>query len=192
MKKKVLSIVAVVLVLCCAIGGTLAWLTAKSDDVVNTFTPSNIKIGLEEKAGGEKHEFKMVPGWTITKDPAAWVETGSEDCYLFVKLTWANNTFGTDKTYLSYVPTTGWTQLPGENGVYYREVTTGDMGTKYPVLKDNQVTVSGDVTEAEMTALENGTAVKPTLTVTAYASQLYSSAGVKFTPAEAWANAPKG
>ena len=49
MKKKVLSIVAVVLVLCCAIGGTLAWLTAKSDVVKNTFAPSGIDIKLEEK-----------------------------------------------------------------------------------------------------------------------------------------------
>lgn len=38
MKKKVLSIVAVVLVLCCAIGGTLAWLTDKTNPVVNTLS----------------------------------------------------------------------------------------------------------------------------------------------------------
>lgn len=35
------------------------------------------------------------------------------------------------------------------------------------------------------------TANYPTLTITAYASQLYKSAGVEFTAAEAWANAPK-
>ena len=35
------------------------------------------------------------------------------------------------------------------------------------------------------------TAIIP-LTITAYASQLYKSAGVEFTAAEAWANAPKG
>lgn len=47
MKKKAwVSLVAVVLVLCCAVGGTLAWLTAKSDVVTNTFAPSDINITL--------------------------------------------------------------------------------------------------------------------------------------------------
>lgn len=194
MKKKVLSIVAVVLVLCCAIGGTLAWLTAKSDDVVNTFTPSNIDIGLEETTG---NEYKMIPGWTINKNPKAWVEDGSEECYLFVKLVWANNTFDTNKSYVSYTPAAGWTALDDEDGVYYREVSKAEMSkdkgatNSFPILSNDKVTVSGDITSAMMTAFENGTATKPTLTITAYASQLYKNNTDKFTPDQAWDNAPK-
>ena len=194
MKKKVLSIVAVVLVLCCAIGGTLAWLTAQSNNVVNTFTPSNISIGLEETTG---KDYKMIPGWTIDKNPKAWVEDGSEECYLFVKLVWANNTFDTNKSYVSYTPAAGWTALEDEDGVYYREVSKAGMSkdkgatNSFPILLNNKVTVSGDITSAMMTDFENGTATKPTLTITAYASQLYKNNTDKFTPAEAWANAPK-
>lgn len=182
MKKKVLSIVAVVLVLCCAIGGTLAWLTAKSDVVTNTFTPSNIKIELKETTG---ENYKMIPGYTITKDPKATVLAGSEECWLFVKIEKSGNF----DQYLTYEPANGWEPVAEETNVYARKVTTAEIGTAYSVLLNNQVTVKSDVTEAMMEGLN--TANYPTLTITAYASQLYKSAGVEFTAAEAWANAPK-
>lgn len=182
MKKKVLSIVAVVLVLCCAIGGTLAWLTAKSAVVTNTFAPSNIKIELKETTG---ENYKMIPGYTITKDPKATVLAGSEECWLFVKIEKSANF----NQYLTYEPANDWEPVAEETNVYARKVTTAEIGTAYSVLLNNQVTVKSDVTEAMMEGLN--TANYPTLTITAYASQLYKSAGVEFTAAEAWANAPK-
>ena len=49
MKKKVLALVlAMVLVVVGVAAGTLAWLTAKSDTVTNTFTTSDIKVELKE------------------------------------------------------------------------------------------------------------------------------------------------
>lgn len=183
MKKKVLSIVAVVLVLCCAIGGTLAWLTAKSDVVTNTFTPSNIKIELKENTG---ENYKMIPGYTITKDPKATVLAGSEECWLFVEIEKSGNF----DQYLTYAPATGWELVAGETNVYARKVTTAEIGTAYSVLAGDKVTVKGTVTEDMMNSLTAET--YPTLTITAYASQLYKSAGVQFTAAEAWDNAPKG
>lgn len=186
MKKKVLSIVAVVLVLCCAIGGTLAWLTAKSDVVTNTFTTSDIKVELKETTGTE---YKMVPGQTISKDPKATVLTGSEKCYLFVKL---DKSAGFD-TYLEYTIADGWTKLEGSgvtDTVYYRVVdgTNNQIGTAYSVLKNDQVTVKGAVTKEQMNALDAEGAVKPTLIVTAYASQLQMDATTTFTALEAWNN----
>lgn len=178
MKKKVLSIVAVVLVLCCAIGGTLAWLTDKTDEVTNTFAPSNIKIELKETTGTQ---YKMVPGYTIEKDPAAKVLTGSEECWLFVKIEKSDNF----DQYLTYAPAMGWDLVPGETNVYARKVTTAEFGTDYSVLQGNQVTVNDTVTEAMMEGLtaEN----YPTLTITAYASQLHKNATEDFTAVDAWA-----
>ena len=46
--------------------------------------------------------------------------------------------------------------------------------------------MKSDVTKANMNALT--TATYPTLTVTAYASQLYRSAGVEFSAYDAWVN----
>ena len=189
MKKKGLALVlALALMVVGAVGGTLAWLTAKSDTVTNTFTTSNITVKLEEKEGaavtGGK-EFKMIPGYTIRKDPTVTVLANSEDCFLFVKLDKSTNF----DTFLSYTMAADWNELEGTNGtVYYRTVEGDQIGTPYSVLKDNQVTVNGNVTKEQMNDMDEGKIAKPTLTITAYASQLYKSAGVKFKPAEAWAN----
>lgn len=195
MKKKTLALVlALTLVVVGVVSGTLAWLTAQSDTVVNTFTTSDIKVELTETKGtgtGNNKEFKMVPGYTIEKDPKAKVLTGSEECFLFVKLTKS----GGFDTYLEYTPADGWTQLTKDKDgrditdlIYYREVKSTDIGTAYSVLKDNQVTVKGTVTKAQMDALNVQGAVKPALTITAYASQLHKNADVDFSAAEAWAN----
>lgn len=180
MKKKVLSIVAVVLVLCCAIGGTLAWLTAKSDVVTNTFAPSNIKIELKETTGTQ---YKMVPGYTIEKDPAAKVLAGSEECWLFVKLEKSANF----DSFMTYDMAEGWEAVTDAPGVYARKVLTANFGTAYSVLKGDQVTVKSDVTEVMMEGLN--TANYPTLTITAYATQLHKSAAEDFTAVDAWAAA---
>ena len=179
MKKKGLSIVAVVLVFCCAIGGTLAWLTAKSDVVTNTFAPSGIDIKLEETTG---KDYKMVPGYTISKDPKVTVLTGSEECYLFVKLEKSANF----DTFMAYKMADGWDVVPDADGVYSRKVTTAEIGTAYSVLKGDQVTVKDTVNEKMMNVLN--TANYPTLTITAYASQLHKNATETFSASEAWNN----
>lgn len=194
MKKKTLALLlALTLVLGVVAGGTIAWLTDTSDTVTNTFTTSDINVKLEETKGtgttATEKSFQMVPGWTITKDPKAWVEAGSEDCYLFVKLEKSANF----DTYLSYGVDTSegeWTKLGGvTDEVYYRVVEANEMGNahKFSVLKDDKVTVSGSVTKEMM----NGLKAKdyPTLTVTAYASQLMKNNTETFTALEAWNNA---
>lgn len=180
MKKKGLALVlALTLLVTGIVGGTLAWLTATSDEVVNTFTTSDIDITLEENSG---ESYKMVPGYTITKDPKVTVVDGSEKCYLFVKLEKSDNF----DTFLTYEIADGWIELEGVSGVYYRVVDTADMGTEYSVLKGDQVSVKGTVTKDDMNGLTDDT--YPTLTVTAYASQYNKSADKTFTAAEAWNN----
>lgn len=162
MKKKVLSIVAVVLVLCCAIGGTLAWLTDKTDSVVNTFTVGDINIELTES---ENLNLKMVPGNTITKDPKVTVKDGSEACWLFVKVEKSANF----DSFMTYEMADGWTALPDVTGVYYREVAATTAATDFSVLKDNSVLVKDGVTKTMLNGLDETTF--PTLTFTAYAVQ---------------------
>lgn len=199
MKKKGLAMVlALVLLAICAVSGTLAWLTAKSDTVVNTFTASDIEVKLDETKGttvtGGK-EFKMIPGYELEKDPKAWVVAGSEDCYLFVKLDWANNTYTSGETtnsYLNWEIADGWALVPGETNVYYRTVTSAQMSSDngatnaYPILAGNKVTVSGDITKEQMNAFTDATL--PKLTITAYASQLHKNANENFSASVAWNN----
>lgn len=178
MKKKVLSIVAVVLVLCCAIGGTLAWLTDKTASVKNTFTVGDINIELTETTTN----YKMVPGNTISKDPKVTVKANSEKCWLFVKVDKSSN-YG---DFLEvYQMAAGWTALDGQDGVYYQVVDASTANQVFEVLNNNQVTVKDTVTKAQMEGIKDNTIAAPTLTFTAYAVQHDNVA----TAADAWAKA---
>lgn len=177
MKKKTIALV-LTCILCVGIGvgGTLAWLTANSTPVVNTFTTSDISITLSESAN---LDLKMVPGHTITKDPQVTVDNSSEDCWLFVKIDKSDN-YG---TYLAdYVVATGWE--PVETGVYGRKVFKTDTTKTFYVLEDNKVAVLDTVTKTDMTAANT---TPPTLTFTAYATQLYKDNTNQFSAADAWA-----
>ena len=188
MKKKSLALVlALAMIVVCVVGGTLAWLIATTPEVKNTFTYGDINIKLEETDatvavdGSATKEFKMIPGYTIAKDPKVTVLAGSEKCYLFVKVDKSANF---DK-FMTYDMADGWTALDGVNGVYYRVVDTAGMGTAYSVLANDKVTVSGDVTKTMLKDLTETT--QPTLTFTAYACQYNNSNDTNFGPADAWA-----
>ena len=178
MKKKSLALVlALAMIVVCVVGGTLAWLIATTPEVKNTFTTSDVDITLTETTTN----YQMIPGYTIAKDPKVTVLAGSEKCYLFVKVVKSANF----DTFMTYNMAAGWTALDGVNGVYYREVETSTANQEFAVLKDNQVTVSGDVTKAMLNGLTEAT--QPTLTFTAYACQYNSSNGTHFDAADAWA-----
>ena len=187
MKKKSLALVlALAMIVVCVVGGTLAWLIATTGSVTNTFTYGDINIKLEETDatvtdGNATKEFKMIPGYTIDKDPKVTVKAGSEKCFLFVKVEKSTNF----DSFMTYDMADGWTALAGVNGVYYRVVDTADMGTAYSVLANDRVTVRDTVTKADMNALTEAT--QPTLTFTAYACQYNSSNGTHFEAADAWA-----
>ena len=196
-------ILAAVLILGGAIGGTMAWLIDGTEAVANVFTDSDINITLVEEAKSKPDAFKMIPGHTITKDPKVTVKSGSEDCYLFVKIDKSENY----STYLAdYAIVQGWNELNGHEGVYYREVKTSDVDQTFSLLaagsygkegegdgvftwKENQVLVLPSVTKADMEKIKNNPNDRPTLTFTAYAVQLYKTNGQKFDVAVAWEKA---
>ena len=155
------AVLALVLVLGCALGGTVAWLVAKSDPVVNTFTYGDININLEETTGSS---YKIIPGVDIAKDPKVTVEADSEACWLFVKVE-ETGTFVDGK--VTYSIADGWTALTGQPGVYYREVGAVTADTDFYVLKDNVVKVSDTLTKEDIKDIPT----RPTLTFTAYAVQ---------------------
>ena len=179
--KVFLSLLALVLVVGCAVGGTIAWLTATTEPVVNTFTYGKIKIELTETTG---NAYKIIPGVNISKDPKVTVKADSEACWLFVKVA-EKGTFVTDK--VTYSIANGWKVLDATNhpGVYYREVDAVTADTNFNVLAGDAtypngvVTVSENLTKAEVNSVA---ATQPTLTFTAYAVQ---KDGIN-TAADAW------
>lgn len=190
---KALALAAVlILALCCVIGGTVAWLSARTDPVVNTFTYGDINITLAEtdtKLDGDSNpntnEYKMMPGQTITKDPLVTVLNGSEDCWLFVKLEQSANF----DDFMTYTIADGWTALAGQDGVYYRMVAGADEDQPFCVILDNTVTVKDEVTKDMLNGLDEtpGAETYPTLTITAYAVQYDDELEAIDTAEEAWA-----
>lgn len=188
--KSLALVLALVLVIGCVAGGTLAWLNAKTEEVKNTFSTSDIGVTLGETT----NTYKMVPGWTIAKDPKATVTSGSEDCYLFVKVEKSNNF----DTYMDMAIDSQWTALEDQTGVYYIKIDEdSEKNVAYNVLgegkvtyenveyawADNQVLVKPTVTEAMMKTAKTS---QPTLTFTAYAVQLMKNNTTEFSAAEAW------
>ena len=185
--KTVAILLALVLAIGCAVGGTLAWLISKTAPVVNTFTYGDINIDLTETTGTE---YKIIPGVNINKDPKVTVTAGSEACWLFVKVE-EQGTFVANK--VTYGIAADWTKGDGTKipkNVYYREVdaAAAKEGESYYILKGNTtyangvVTVSENLTKTEVDQLKKNS---PTLTFTAYAVQ---KDGIE-DAAAAWAKA---
>ena len=184
--KVMLVILAVMLVAGISVGGTLAWITAKSSEVVNTFTYGDINITLKEHnlledgtLGNEevqKNSYKFIPGVDLNKDPFVTVEAGSEACWLFVKVV-ETDWPATEK--ISYSVDSAWTELKA--GVYYREVAASNADQPFYVLAGNKITVADTLTKTEIEAFAD----TAQLTFTAYAVQKEGMADA----AAAWAAA---
>lgn len=186
-KKMFIAMLALVLALGCAVGGTIAWLTKTTDPVVNTFTYGNINIELyehvydaatnelTEQTTNEVNNYKIVPGKNLPKDPTVKVVGGSEACWLFVKVEKTGD-FANGVSYSVDTTEGNWKELTsaasGNTKVYYREVGAVTADTTFNVLAgDNTypngvVTVSEDLTKDDIKNLTG-----PTLTFTAYAVQ---------------------
>lgn len=184
-----------------AMNGTFAWFTAKSEEVVNTFTIGDINISLKEtgavwneESGTYDKAYFFVPGRTLEKDPYVTVTQGSEKCYLFIHVKEENNTqTGLEEPVIAWeVDTQRWKpvviQEEGEQaktieGYWYCVVDVSDQGKELHILKNDKVVVNDEVTK-EMVAAIN--AKKPTLTFLAAAIQYEGM----HTAAEAWSSLP--
>ena len=168
--KVVVLLLAVVLLIGCVAGGTLAYLMAKSSTVTNTFVAGEIgTLSLSETTG---NSYIVTPGVEIKKDPVVTFNGNNVAAYVFLKVDatgWTAS--GTDTTYTYSIGDKqemkwvldGWTKL--EDGVYYKEVAANAGEQSWSVIKDNKITVSSEITKANISDYTKG------LTFTAYAIQ---------------------
>lgn len=116
-RKGLTALVAAVLLFCCTVGGTLAWLATSTGDVVNTFTPANITTEVEEKLeGGTKKDVYVQNGST------------SIDAYIraVIVVNWVENATGNiygkaPKAETDYTLTLGskWLEKTADGQTYY-------------------------------------------------------------------------
>ena len=175
MKKKLMTVLALVLVIALSVAGTYAYLTSQAS-VKNTFTVGNVSITMDETDVDNstpdadrdvENAYKLIPGTTYTKDPVIHVTATSEDCYLFVKV--ENNIAGAETTeanatVAAQLAANGWTLVDGQTNIYvYKDAVNGGVDVK---VFEN-FTVSNDINNDALKAAADG----KTIVVTACAVQ---------------------
>ena len=156
--KTMFMILAVVLIVGISVGGTLAWLTATSDTVTNTFTVGDINIDLTETTG---QSYKIVPGGEDRKDPTVTVLKNSENCYVYVTV---DNTVVLNGTVVATpnIDTTNWieVQTTGTKTLYrYKEVVPASTTDDQSLPVFTKVAYSGTITKSDISTLANTTIV---------------------------------
>lgn len=198
--KVVLLALCMAAIIVVSVLGTMAYLTS-TKELVNTFTVGNVKITLDEAVvdeygetgvttgrveavdGEEKgNEYKLLPGHTYTKDPTIHVVTGSEKCYLFVKVVNGISAYEVDAndgdTIHEQMLANGWVPVNGQTGVYVltEKKTVDDVTTTVnkKVTAGTDVNVFGTFTiadDAPVDAIKTEDLAKLNIVVTAYAIQ---------------------
>lgn len=143
-RKAKITTVALVVLLCCAVGGTLAWLAASTKPVTNTFTPAQVECVVDDDyinnektnivvTNPEDAEGKNVDAYIRVTLVPTWEEKGDTGNAVAV----AKKVEGLD------YPTelgTGWIQI-GEYYYYNKIVKVGDST---PALFDSAIKVPTD------------------------------------------------
>lgn len=169
----VFVMLALTMVVGCAVDGTVAWLVSESESSVSTFTLGDINIKLTGES--ESQPLKIIPGVGIRRSLKVTVDPNSEACWLFVKVEGTNwshfpDANGTAKVSYSVAGgTNDWKALDNYPGVYYREVSAENAKTGVEYDVNCNVTVSQMLTKAEVDSIASGT--QPQLSFTAYAVQ---------------------
>ncbi len=168
--KLLVLLMAVVLVIGCTVGGTLAYLMAKSSTVTNTFVAGNIgTLNLSENTG---ESYTVIPGVSITKDPVVTFVGNNVAAYVFVKVEATDwNVSSEDNTHTYSIGDNqemkwvleGWAKL--QDGVYYKEVAANAAEQSWNIIKDDTITVSSTITKDNIGNYAKG------LNFTAYAIQ---------------------
>ena len=208
MKKKLMTVLALVLVVAMSVVGTYAYLTS-TDEVVNTFTVGDVQIKLDEAkantAGSlvpnadrvKANSYKLLPGHTYAKDPMVTVLKGSERSYIKMTVTFTEaadldaifKPNGADMTSIfNGYDSTNWelknfTKDTGANTrtyeFWYKEaVAAPNADVALDALFDS-ITVPGNITNAQLATIKG-----MTITVNAYAIQADGFADA----ADAWAH----
>lgn len=182
-RKALLLSVCAMLLVAASVMGTMAYLTAKTSAVQNTFTVGSVNITLDEEdvdhstSGASRDQanaYNLMPGSTYTKDPTIHVAAGSEDCWVFVKVKNDLAAFEAEgNTIAAQIEANGWTQLLDASGdaitgVYYREHSKADS-----VNSDKDYVVFEELTIADnANTVEGWSGISGNMiTVTGYAVQ---------------------
>lgn len=168
--KKPVALVAILVLLCCTVAGTLAYLVTSTDPVTNTFTPAHVSTAVDETfKNGVKSDVKIQ-------------NTGNIDAYIRVAVivNWADangNVYGggtpaasteevTGDYTISYNTDGSWKQI-GDYWYYTKPVAADSLTEK--ALIESCAPVAGRAPEGydlQVTILADGIQSEPSNAVT--------------------------
>lgn len=99
-------------------------------------------VDLTETTGDS---CNIIPGTSQDKDPKVAIDN-SVDSYVFAKVT------DETKGLVDYEIADGWMELEGYDNVYYREVEADADTKEFSVLKNDKVSYSASLTNADVLA----------------------------------------
>ena len=199
LRRILLTLACAVLLVSLSVGATLAYLTSTPTKVTNTFVVGEVKIELDEadvdgsktnvttEGRDKENAYHLYPAKTFDQDPTVHVLTGSEKCYVFVKVENGIADIETEeegKTIAEQMEAKGWFAVPGyesQNIYYYgseTKATIAEAGNNLIVFE--KFTIASDVQAAEL-----ATYATAQIVITAYAIQEDGFDATK--PAEIWA-----
>lgn len=195
MKKKLTTVLAIVLVVALSVAGTYAYLTAQTDTVTNTFTAAGLASSfsldeskanqqpdgsytLDVKTRVQENAYSVVPKVNLAKDPTVHVTLEKNvGAYVFLAV---NDNLGDGLT--ATIDSTQWTALNktytangAEWTIYYKQLA----GSENPAQVDINVLANQQIVVGDTVAKDCGNIV--------FNAYLTQSAG--FTSAlDAWNN----
>lgn len=137
-KRSLVLVVSVLVLLLVVAGGTLAWLTAQTDGVVNTFTPAQVSCKVTENFNG------------TTKSNVNVTNTSDIDAYIRIKLVTyrvnaQNQHIGGTATIPTFTPGQGWVE---HDGYYYYTLPVKAGGTPATYLISS-IDLTGSYNDAD-------------------------------------------
>jgi len=159
-KKSILALAMMVLLLTVSVGGTIAYLAASTEPVVNIFTPGELKNEVEED------EFKG-----DTKTNVKISNTGTVDAYVraAVIVTWKD----TDGNVYGKLPVAGtdyqmvmgestkWTEKKADGFYYYKGAVAADQATDILISKCIQLVKAPDGYKLSVEIISNSVQAEP-------------------------------
>lgn len=166
-----------------SVAATMAYLTATTGEVTNTFTVGNVSFdtlngGLDEADVNEygqleyvdseepdgdpvvaprvtSNEYKLVSGHNYTKDPTVHMGTNSEDAWLFVTVDngIASVEAAGTTSIASQMNTKGWTLVSGYTNLY--QYGTAAVSAGVDVVVFDNFTVDSAATKTDLDGVAN-------------------------------------
>lgn len=166
-----------------SVAATMAYLTATTGEVTNTFTVGNVSFdtlngGLDEADVNEygqleyvdseepdgdpvvaprvtSNEYKLVSGHNYTKDPTVHMGTNSEDAWLFVTVDNGIASVEAEGTtsIASQMNTKGWTLVSGYTNLY--QYGTAAVSAGVDVVVFDNFTVDSAATKTDLDGVAN-------------------------------------